>query len=249
MEQRVHSLLVVDDEIVLRNAIAFDFKRKGYVVTTAGDGKEALGYLESKRFDLILTDVRMPGMDGVELLKQLRHQNSKVPVVIFITGFADISTEEAYELGAHAVFSKPFDRKALLSAVEKALEGIDAVWRVRPERVRFEMDVELVFPDADTAIRSRLVNIGTGGFFVTLPPERMAAVGSAISFRLNFEATSMGPVLIQGSGIVRWVRPQLLDGRPAGCGVEFISLAESDRNLVSALLKSIATGSAFIPRG
>ena len=113
-------ILVVDDEPELRDALVFDFKRKKFQVLEASNGRDAFEIVKKNRIDVVLTDVRMPGGDGIELLDNIKSFNQEIPVVMFITAYADISTEEALKKGAFAVFSKPFDRKALLEAIMKA---------------------------------------------------------------------------------------------------------------------------------
>src|SRR5690606_2585354 len=97
----------VDDEKVLCDAIAFDFKRKGYNVLCAYNGGDAFKIVQSQPVDLILSDVRMPNGDGVELLTNVKNHNYAIPIVMFITGFADLTLEQAYDMGVDAVFAKP----------------------------------------------------------------------------------------------------------------------------------------------
>lgn len=119
------SILVVDDEVPLREAIAFDFKRKGYQIYQAPNGKEAFNTLQREKIDLVISDIRMPGGDGIELLTRAREANIRIPIIL-ITGYADITPEDALKKGAQAVFSKPFDRKALFAEVEKHLNKLTA---------------------------------------------------------------------------------------------------------------------------
>jgi len=116
------TILIVDDEADLRDAISFDFKRKGFKVLTASCGEEAVRVIDSNKIDLILSDVRMPNGDGLSILDHVKKKNVFTPVVMFITGFADITLEEAFERGADAVFSKPFDRKVLMESVIRAIQ-------------------------------------------------------------------------------------------------------------------------------
>lgn len=86
LQQRLKDILVVDDEGIIRDLCSKALK--GYNVVEAADGEEALRLFESSRFDVILTDVMMPKMDGIELLKRLKEQEPTL-VVIIMTGFAD----------------------------------------------------------------------------------------------------------------------------------------------------------------
>jgi DNA-binding NtrC family response regulator len=117
-----YTLLVVDDEDALREAIAFDFKRKGFAVHSVDNGRKALEIVKRTPIDLIISDIRMADGDGLELLHEVRQRDPEVPVVVFVTGFADTTEEECLRKGAWKVFAKPFDRKALFGAVVEALE-------------------------------------------------------------------------------------------------------------------------------
>ena len=116
------NILIVDDEPDLREILSFDFERMGYRVDTAAGGIEALAKFKENRYDLIITDIRMPQGDGLSLLKNLKLLVD-VPVIC-ITGFSELSISSILEMGALGVFEKPFDRKKLHTAVFKVL-GIE----------------------------------------------------------------------------------------------------------------------------
>ncbi len=113
------TLLIVDDDNDLRDELIFIFTDKSFRVLNASNGNEALKIAKSNPIDLVLSDIRMPGGDGIELLKKLREIDPKVPVVIFVTGFADISSADALSLGAHRVFEKPFKLKEVVEEVTR----------------------------------------------------------------------------------------------------------------------------------
>lgn len=114
------TILIVDDEADLREAVAFDFKRKGYTVLTAESGNSALKLAQSNKVDLIISDIRMPDGDGIFLLEQLRLQGFDMPF-IFITGFSDHSESMCIAKGALKVVAKPFSRQTLLNLVTEQL--------------------------------------------------------------------------------------------------------------------------------
>lgn len=115
-----YTILVVDDEVDLREAIAFDFKRKGFSVLEAESGESALLRVREARIDLIVSDIRMPNGDGLFLLAEVRKLSQSIPL-IFVTGYSDVAIEECLSRGALAVIPKPFDRKFLMDAVLSAL--------------------------------------------------------------------------------------------------------------------------------
>lgn len=115
-----YSILIVDDEPDLLEMLAFDLGRVGFQVDTAEGGEEALRKHAIRRFDLVLTDVRMPKGNGLELLKQIK-QISPTTHVVCITGYSNASNSNIIDLGASAVFEKPFDIKKLHVIVSSLL--------------------------------------------------------------------------------------------------------------------------------
>jgi two-component system, NtrC family, response regulator GlrR len=115
------TILVVDDEEEIRKMLVFDFKRQGFNALSAGNVPEALKFVQKEKIDLVLSDMRMPGEDGLSLLEKIRSINPSTPIVIFLTGFADLTDEECIAKGASRIFSKPYDRKALMKAIFELL--------------------------------------------------------------------------------------------------------------------------------
>ena len=120
-ENRLHStILVVEDEEKLRRVIELQLKGAGHNVELAGAAEEGLRLAGGA--DVILTDLRLPGMDGLELLASLRRQNSTTPVIV-MTAFGSIETAvEAMKAGAVDFLPKPFSLDHLMTVVNKALE-------------------------------------------------------------------------------------------------------------------------------
>ena len=116
MAQRI---LVVDDEQIIRESLSFILKKEGYSVEEAGNGKDALAKHESNAFDIIITDIEMPEMKGVDLLKQIRQRTPQALVVI-ITAFGSVETAvQALREGAADYILKPINFDDLLYRVKK----------------------------------------------------------------------------------------------------------------------------------
>jgi len=112
-------ILIVDDEERMRYLLCLMLENRGYRVSQAGDGSEALQMMANDRYDMVITDIKMPRMDGIELLEYLRP--FQVPVV-FITAFATVdSAVEAMKLGAVDYITKPFEEDRILLTVERTL--------------------------------------------------------------------------------------------------------------------------------
>ncbi len=116
-----YTLLIVDDEEMLRDVLVFEFERKGFTVLSAENGVAAFELVSKNKIDLVISDMRMPEGDGMSLLEKIRKFDSKIPTVIFITGFADVTEAECIAKGAHKVLAKPFNRKELMECVFEAL--------------------------------------------------------------------------------------------------------------------------------
>ncbi len=115
-------LLIVDDEAAYREVLKAVFEDEGYSVATADDGRSALAYLKSSKCNLIVSDVRMPDIDGIALLKAARETQPDIGVVL-MTAFGTITTaREAFRLGADDFIQKPFNNEELKVIVRRALE-------------------------------------------------------------------------------------------------------------------------------
>ncbi len=116
------NIVVVDDEEDMRSFLEIMLSREGYGVKTFASAITGLEYLKENRFDLVITDLRMPEMDGVELLKAIRKFNTDAPVIM-ITAYASVDTAiEAMKFGAYDYFNKPFNVEEVKVNIRKALE-------------------------------------------------------------------------------------------------------------------------------
>jgi two-component system response regulator PilR (NtrC family) len=115
-------LLVVDDERSMRELLSIVLRREGYDVTLADNGRAAIDALEHGRYDLLISDIKMPDMSGVEVLRAAKRLDQDI-LGIMVTAFASADTAiEAMRLGAHDYLSKPFDVDELKIKVRNALE-------------------------------------------------------------------------------------------------------------------------------
>lgn len=117
-------ILVVDDEEALRTVLSSELEGEGYSVRSAADGQEAITHLTGAEFDLVLLDIKMPNVDGFEVLKFVKERHPKTKVVM-LTGFADLKNAiESKKLGAEDFVSKPYDLVDLLTTVERVLTNV-----------------------------------------------------------------------------------------------------------------------------
>ncbi|MHC5065036.1 MAG: sigma-54-dependent transcriptional regulator [Planctomycetota bacterium] len=121
MSTQIARVLVVDDERDLAESCAYFLKRAGYGADTAYSGEEALELLAKNQYAMVITDLKMPRMTGLSLLKAIKANDPDVEVVM-ITGFPEVETAvEAMKNGALDYITKPFEEEALLERVEKAM--------------------------------------------------------------------------------------------------------------------------------
>jgi len=118
-------ILVVDDSPAIRSGIKMLLKQSGYTVEIAGDGEQGLQVAKEGRFDLILSDIMMPHMNGIEMIHALRKlpSYSAVPILVLTTESENELVRRALEAGARTWMIKPFAPDMLLQTVEAALEA------------------------------------------------------------------------------------------------------------------------------
>jgi CheY-like chemotaxis protein len=208
------SVLVVDDEPLLRELMSEWLKREGYRVRTAENGVDALRMLEAEPVDAIVTDIRMPKMDGVTLLKKVMESSSHSPAVLFVSGFSDIDQRAAYDLGAQALIAKPFTDEEILSAVRRMLTPHEELWRATSPPAKCPMLQSNCTTVASAREAGRLA-FGRGGFCMQTAAARAEG---PVRFDLNFTDES---IHLTGHGSIRWVRPSVLE-----LGVEIACLSD-----------------------
>ncbi|MCD4482870.1 response regulator [Chromobacterium vaccinii] len=118
------SILIVDDAASIRATVSIALKGAGYEVIEACDGNDALAKLNGIRVNLVISDVNMPGMDGITLLKRLKEGAATrfLPVIMLTTEGSDDKKMQGKEAGAKAWIVKPFDPAKLLDAVSKLIQ-------------------------------------------------------------------------------------------------------------------------------
>jgi len=115
-------LLVVDDEEALRTIVHHELEAYGFKVDVAEDGEVALQKLVEKKFDVVILDIYMPGMDGMEVLRKIREENQKTKVIM-LTGVKELKlAKESLALGANDFVTKPYEFKNLLACIDRVMK-------------------------------------------------------------------------------------------------------------------------------
>lgn len=116
------SILIVDDEIHVRDGLAEILQQEGFYVETACDGKEAIALSVNKKFDLMISDIKMPEIDGLQLLNEIQKVNPQIRVIM-VTAFGDVQTYlKSMQLGAHEYINKPIRIQELKRVISTIME-------------------------------------------------------------------------------------------------------------------------------
>lgn len=125
MMQRRGTILVVDDELDVREMIAVGLSMDGYEVLTAEGGPQAMEVMDKQHVDLLITDLKMPGMSGVDTASKLRDVAPGLPIIVVSGYLAPEESDEWATLGNVKLIRKPFEFSALADAVAAAFDGAD----------------------------------------------------------------------------------------------------------------------------
>ena len=234
MQLNQASVLIVDDEAVLREIFGAWFRRVAGQVFLAGDGVEALQILAAHKIDLVITDVRMPEMDGISLLSRIRLGGPHAPAVVLVSGSVDIKARDAYDLGADAILNKPTERSHLIDVAQTSLLAPDELWRT-PGGADARTRLSACFDSLAAALREHRIAFGRRGFCIAT--RQLEEEARPVNIELHFKADEW---TLSGQGIVRWLSHQ--DGQ---AGIE---LTYVDGDARQRVLQLAQQSSCFIPR-
>ncbi len=117
-------ILLLDDDVDLLDILKTEFEEAGYKVASFCKPKEALVAMSHEKYDLVISDIRMPKMDGMAVMLDTRKRLQETPEFVFYTGFTDYTDEELLKAGALHVFKKPLSFDELFSFVENFLAKV-----------------------------------------------------------------------------------------------------------------------------
>ncbi len=230
-------ILIVDDEPGLLKIFRRWLELAGCRVLTAENGAKGLEIARSNHIDVIVSDVRMPVMDGLEMLRQLQTYEGYLPKIIFVSGFNDLPEREYYDLGVESMLQKPLRRLDLLTVVERCLISPDERWH-DPIPNAPEHTLTARFDSVPAALEEKKLEFGRGGFYMRL--RFSACVDEIIGLHIEFVAEHCALI---GQGIVRWI-----ERNDDMIGIEIIHVDDENRNSFCDLILANASTS-FIPAG
>jgi CheY-like chemotaxis protein len=229
------AILLVDDEPQLLEIFGFWLAAAGCRnVHTAANGEGALAVLRITSIDLLVTDVRMPVMDGITLVRRLVEMGKSIPNIIFVSGFGDIDEREMYAAGAERFLAKPLRREDFIEVVEGALAERRTLW-LTPMDVAPRQSMLIEVTGIGEMVKEDSILLGRGGFCARTP--EFLSLGT-VAFRCGFPLERRE---MSGQGCVRWHSKT-----DQTVGIEFAFLDPSCR---SWLLEEITASApkSFIP--
>ena len=207
-------ILAVDDEKNIRHLVSSEFSLEGFDVVTAASGEEGLALFKKHRFDVVLLDIKLPKLSGIEILKRMK-QISQATEVIMITGYGDIRTAvEAIKLGARDYVTKPFKLNELLTLVRHSIQE-------KP-------------PDSNTAEKGGDQQAVNGGRIIRCPSRAMQKIYDVVDRIAPSDYTVLicGETGVGKDVLANWIhRRSLRDNGPfvsLDCGLLSQNLAESE---------------------
>lgn len=230
------SILVVDDELELLEIFSAWLGRYGFRVFTAPNGAEALKVLRTQKMDVLLSDIRMPVMDGVTLVRTLNQMETPPPKIIFVTGYGNISRREIFAMGVEALLDKPLSRPILLDTLDRCLMDSAEKWSMpSPQPVAQRIVLELEGLEEATA--SSAFTLGRGGCCLACDLPLKEGLPVDLSVRFAREGLTL-----EAQGMVVWV-----DAEHGQAGVAFDFLHPECRPWVLARINS-ENPRSFVPQ-
>jgi DNA-binding response OmpR family regulator len=153
MADRAPRILLVDDEQPIQTLLSFPLQRDGYEVVQASDGREALARFSEQQFDLVVLDLMLPRMDGLEVCKRLRADGSTVPIIMLTAKSEEIDKVLGLELGADDYITKPFSMREFRSRVKAALRRAGMVSPEADDEQPIEVRGLRIDPTKRTVVR------------------------------------------------------------------------------------------------
>ena len=117
------AVLAVDDDPNMHRLIQLYLKQENFLVTTVSSGRMALHKLDLDEYDLVISDIQMPQMDGITLVREIRNRKNTVPVIILSAFGTHSQAKEALDAGANSVLEKPFEQEQLIKKIKQQLNG------------------------------------------------------------------------------------------------------------------------------
>jgi two-component system, response regulator, stage 0 sporulation protein F len=225
-DTRQASVLIVEDEPDFREMLNYQFSAKGYRSFVAAGGPEALELVWTHHVSAVVTDIRMPRMDGIELAHRIKSVDVHKPAVILVSAYPDIAPEDAYNEGAEGLFTKPFPLADIVDTVGRLTVPLGKRWRSPLAETPLH-EITLTLRDVHSGQQQTTFALGRGGLHLATEDTTLIP-GQRTAFDVRFED---GPFhRLAGIGTVRWARPEGSLTVPPACGIEFEFVEKDGRD-------------------
>ena len=203
-------ILVVDDDALMRRSLAFNLQQAGYQTSTAGTAEDALALARRQPPDLVLLDIGLPGMDGLDALRQFKDQLS-IPVIFVTARRRELDEVVGLELGADDYVTKPFDVDVLLAHIKAVLRRVQQPARPQEATGSLQVgDLEIDPPAHTVRLAGRTVDLSPREFDVlhtlALEPGRVFSVDDLLVRVWGAEFAGQPQVVYVH---IRWLREKL----------------------------------------
>ena len=149
-----YTILVVDDEELIRNLVVTFLSRLGHLCFTAIDGVDALNKMKEKRIDVVITDIKMPNMDGITLNSEISKQYPECPIMVMTAFDEEYSAGTAISVGAREFIKKPFSLDEFAIRLHKMINDSETLKRLKSEKKPDE-DVQDLMDELEEVLRKR----------------------------------------------------------------------------------------------
>lgn len=204
-------LLLVEDEKLLRRSLAFNLEQAGYTVTTASNAEDALEIVRRDPPDLVLLDIGLPGMDGLEALRKLKFE-TQIPVIFLTARRREFDEALGLELGADDYITKPFDFPVLIARIRAVLRRVKNPVEAATQAPLSVGDIDINPSSFIATLRGEELNLSPREFdllhALALDPEHVISVDSLINQVWGAEYDGQPQVVYVH---IRWLREKIED--------------------------------------
>jgi DNA-binding response OmpR family regulator len=161
-------ILIIDDEPMILEAVSYNLKQEGYEVISANNGETGLQLAKTETVDLILLDLMLPGINGMDICRILR-QSSEVPIIMVTAKEGEIDRVLGLELGADDYITKPFSMRELIARVRTVLKRMNSKSEsgtepLKPSQITVIDDIKIDWPGHEVTIKGQPVNLSSKEF-------------------------------------------------------------------------------------
>ena len=231
------TILLIDGDTENRDYLKGEFESRGFMILEADDTIEAIKVASANKVHAVMIDIELSKSQRVEFNHAIHTDACGAPLIFLIAGPSMISREEAYDLGASGVFSKPFDPEMMISQIAELLVPASTRWKSRP------LNESRRSRRVSTSVQK--LRLGRGGFALSLENAGPSLEGEVVEF--DVQVRDQQDWHLRGSGVIRYIKRDVAATGRDTWGIEFASLDEAS---LSHVMSRTATDRplSYIPK-